>query len=49
MRRFTIAGIGEILWDVLPDTEVLGGASSSTTWGNQSAAGVAGIARVTAL
>ena len=26
MRRFTIAGIGEILWDVLPETEVLGGA-----------------------
>lgn len=26
MKTFTIAGIGEILWDVLPETEVLGGA-----------------------
>ncbi|NOR25940.1 MAG: carbohydrate kinase [Desulforhopalus sp.] len=26
MRKFTIAGIGELLWDVLPETEVIGGA-----------------------
>jgi len=26
MRKLTIAGIGELLWDVLPEAEVLGGA-----------------------
>jgi fructokinase len=26
MKKFTIAGIGELLWDVLPDAEVIGGA-----------------------
>jgi len=26
MKKFTIAGIGELLWDVLPEAEVLGGA-----------------------
>jgi len=26
MKKFTIAGIGELLWDVLPGNEVLGGA-----------------------
>lgn len=26
MKQFTIAGIGELLWDVLPDVEVIGGA-----------------------
>ena len=26
MKRFTIAGIGELLWDVFPEKEVLGGA-----------------------
>lgn len=26
MSRYLIAGIGELLWDILPDTEVLGGA-----------------------
>jgi fructokinase len=26
MKKFTIAGIGELLWDVLPDGEVIGGA-----------------------
>lgn len=26
MKRFIIAGIGEILWDVLPESEVIGGA-----------------------
>lgn len=26
MKNFTIAGIGELLWDVLPDAEVIGGA-----------------------
>ena len=26
MKKFTIAGIGELLWDVLPDVEVIGGA-----------------------
>lgn len=26
MKKLTIAGIGELLWDVLPDNEVLGGA-----------------------
>lgn len=26
MKKFTIAGIGELLWDVLPETEVIGGA-----------------------
>ncbi len=26
MRNFIIAGIGELLWDVLPETEVIGGA-----------------------
>ncbi len=26
MKKLTIAGIGELLWDVLPDSEVLGGA-----------------------
>lgn len=26
MKKFTIAGIGELLWDVLPEAEVIGGA-----------------------
>ncbi|MGB3210443.1 MAG: carbohydrate kinase [Desulforhopalus sp.] len=26
MKKFIIAGIGELLWDVLPETEVIGGA-----------------------
>jgi hypothetical protein len=26
MKKYTIAGIGELLWDVLPDAEVIGGA-----------------------
>lgn len=26
MKKFTIAGIGELLWDVLPEVEVIGGA-----------------------
>jgi fructokinase len=26
MEKFTIAGIGELLWDVLPEAEVIGGA-----------------------
>jgi len=26
MRKYRVAGIGEILWDILPDQEVLGGA-----------------------
>jgi fructokinase len=26
MKKYTIAGIGELLWDVLPDKEVIGGA-----------------------
>jgi fructokinase len=29
MRKFTIAGIGELLWDVLPEAEVIGGAPVS--------------------
>lgn len=29
MKRFTAAGIGEILWDVLPDTRKLGGAPAN--------------------
>lgn len=67
MRRYTIAGIGEILWGVLPETEVLGELHTTGTFdasllyarhlqyvptitrANQSAEGVAGIARVTAL
>ena len=26
MKKFIIAGIGELLWDVLPEKEVIGGA-----------------------
>ncbi len=42
MKQYTIAGIGELLWDVLPDGEVIGGAPVNFAY-HVSALGAKGI------
>jgi len=43
IKNYTVAGIGELLWDVLPDAELLGGAPINFTY-HVNALGARGIA-----